>query len=305
MSWRLSRWFAPLTFITIYQDDVKAKVVTLFQATYQRFLPFFLMLFATCIQTSYANTNNHQAVQKNTTTHQTTLRVAVAANFSPILKTLLTEFQQLHHINVDIISGASGVLYQQIISGAPYDVFLSADSIRPEQLVAKNVAIENSLHTYAIGQLAFWDKNASIQSLNDFINVAENATNIAIANPNIAPYGIAAKQALENLQLFNKLKTKLVLGVNVNQTFQQLRTGAVHVGIVAASQLTLNKLNGFILPSHLYSPIKQQLVILQRSKYPADAQTLVAFLLSDDIQAKVANYGYITATSLLNNTGNN
>jgi len=231
------------------------------------------------------------------------LRVAVSANFSPVLTKLIPEFTRKHNINVDIISGSSGTLYQQIMHGAPYDVFLSADDVHPNKLQENNRIIKGSLQTYALGQLAFWSTKPITLSINSkantdtnriqvLINTINNTTRIAIANPNTAPYGNRAFETLQNLGLWQKVSNNIITGINVSQTFQQLRSGSVQSGFVALSQLHINNLQGITIPETLYTPIKQQLVILKSSKQISAATVFTEFLQSNAVQQNIAHYGY-------------
>lgn len=216
------------------------------------------------------------------------LRIAVSANFAPVLKLLLKDFSKKTAIKSQLISGASGAMFIQIKHGAPFDVFLSADSLRPEQLEQSNLIIENSRKTYAIGQLALLSKNMS--SLEQLQHAPKR---FAIANPDIAPYGKAAKETLQHLKLWQLYQNRLVKGLNIGQTFMQLRSNAIADGIVAQSQLVLNGLTGITIPTSYHQPIKQQLVILKASKNLVKAQQFVDFLLSPTSQQLIASYGYI------------
>lgn len=220
------------------------------------------------------------------------LRIAVAANFAPVLEQLLTEFEQQHKVNIQLISGATGALYQQIMHGAPFDVFLSADSLRPQQLEKKQRIIPQSRKTYAIGQLALYSAINTEFNLADLHALTHSKQRFAIANPNTAPYGKAAKESLQNLALWQQLQTKLITGMNVGQTFQQIRSKAVYAGIVANSQLKLNQLKGELLPPESYQAIQQQVVIVKGSQNLALAQAFVLFLLSPQSQQKIAFWGY-------------
>ena len=228
----------------------------------------------------------------------TPLRIAVAANFSPVLEKLIPQFTQQSQIPVQVINGASGTLFLQISHGAPFDIFLSADSTRPQKLKDDGLIISNSLHTYAYGQLALWSASndgvtleSLAHSINDSITNSSNQR-FAIANPNTAPYGKAAKETLETLNLWQQVQSSLVTGININQTFQQIRSQAVNVGIVANSQLVLNQLTGTVIPSHYHQPIKQQLVILKSSKQVKNAKIFSQFLLSNKIQQQLKALGY-------------
>jgi molybdate transport system substrate-binding protein len=114
----------------------------------------------------------------------------------------------------------------------------------------------------------------------------------AIANPDIAPYGKAAKQTLQHLGLWHQYKNNLITGVNVNQTFAQIRSQAVSSGIVANSQLVINKLAGVVIPTSYHQPIEQQLVIVKNRNNIEHAKQLSKFLLSPKIQQKIVNFGY-------------
>ena len=222
------------------------------------------------------------------------LRIAVAANFAPVLKQLLPEFEQQYQVKIQVISSATGVLFQQINHGAPFDIFLSADSMRPKLLEQKQLIIPHSRKTYAVGELALYSAIKADFTLNDLKALPQSQQRFAIANAKTAPYGKAAKESLMYLQLWQPLQKKLITGMNVGQTFQQVRSKAVYAGIVAHSQLKLNQLQGQLLPKNSYQPILQQLVILKSSQNLKLAQRFVLFLLSPISQKKIALLGYQT-----------
>lgn len=223
------------------------------------------------------------------------LRIAVASNFTPVLKQLLVEFTQQTQIQTQIISAASGTLYQQIKHGAPYDIFLSADSIRPSKLVHEGLAHAKSQTTYVYGQLALWSAYQPINSLTPLRELKNNSQRLAIANPNYAPYGIAAKEVLTALHLWRELNGQLIQGININQTFVQVRSKNIPLGLVALSQLKLNNLSGFIIPQHLYNPLAQDLVILSHSKQYENAEKLKTYLTSETVKKQLALWGYKNA----------
>ena len=221
------------------------------------------------------------------------LRIAVSSNFSPALKELLIDFNKNNQITTQVISGASGAMFLQIMHGAPFDIFLSADTIRPKLLEQAKLIVNNSRQTYAYGQLALFSakRNANI-SLASFQNLQSVPKRFAIANPNFAPYGIAAKQVLQHLQLWQHYQNRLIKGINISQTFQQVRSQSVSLGLVANSQLVINNLKGVLIPQPYYQPIQQQLVILKSSKNKAQAEKFVQFLLSDKVQQRISQLGY-------------
>ena len=239
------------------------------------------------------NTSQAQQSNTNNSTSQTNkpLRIAVAANFTPVLTVLLKDFTTKTGINTQVISGASGAMFLQIKYGAPFDLFLSADNRRPKELEQTGYALKGSRKTYALGQLALYSSshNSNTSSLDQ---LKKPPTRFAIANPDIAPYGKAAKEVLTHLGLWQTYEPRLVKGINIGQTFAQLRSKAVANGIVANSQLVLNNLSGVIIPSSYHQAIEQQLIILSSSKQQAAAEKLSSFLLTSQSQNKITSYGY-------------
>tara|TARA_R110001583_G_scaffold172646_1_gene326416 strand:- start:7939 stop:8772 length:834 start_codon:yes stop_codon:yes gene_type:complete len=225
----------------------------------------------------------------------TPLRIAVSSNFTPALKKLLVEFHQQTNINTQIISGATGAMFIQIQHGAPFDIFIAADSVRPSQLEQQSLIVANSRQTYAQGQLALLSMNSKAK-LSDLTHYSQQSQKspqrFAIANPDTAPYGKAAKQTLEHLGLWQQYQSALIVGMNINQTFSQVRTQAVNSGLVANSQLVLNNLTGVIIPSNYHHPIEQQLVIIKNSNNINKAKRLSDYLLSPRIQQKIISLGY-------------
>lgn len=241
----------------------------------------YLLIFIStllCMSISFASNHNTD----------NPLRIAVAANFTPVLKELLVEFHQQTNIKTQIISGATGALFLQIKHGAPFDIFISADSIRPKLLEQQNLILIDSRKTYAIGQLALLSMNNKAQ----LSNLASTPKYFAIANPDIAPYGKAAKQTLQHLGLWQQYQKSLITGININQTFAQVRSQAVSSGLVANSQLVINKLAGVVIPSSYHHPIEQQLVIIKNRNNTDHAKRLSQFLLSPKIQQKIVSFGY-------------
>ncbi|MBU2883497.1 molybdate ABC transporter substrate-binding protein [Psychrosphaera sp. B3R10] len=230
-------------------------------------------------------------------TYAATLNVAVATNFYHVMSELKTEFEKNQPHKLQISSGSSGIIFSQISNGAPYDVFLSADSERPRKLIADNLAYKNSLKTYAVGELIWWQPNTKHMTLDTLKNYN---TKLAIANPRLAPYGQAAIAVLKQLNL--RKPVQLVKGMNVGQAFQYVDSGNVQAGLVAKSSV-VNGYNRFADPKYLnyitlradwYPEIEQQLVILKRTAEVQLAQTFVTFMLSTDTQKRLRELGYKT-----------
>jgi len=253
-------------------------------------IPFLLITLSTI---TLAQTKSLSSIENKP------LRVAVAANFANTLQSLLPEFTQTTGIKVQIITGSTGTLYQQIVHGAPFDIYLAADDIRPSQLVTQKLAIKTSLQTYAIGELAFWSaswqQNQQLPNLTQVLQTIINQPQrIAMANPQLAPYGKAAKQALLYNKAWENVKNKLITGINIGQTFQQVRSHAVSIGIIANSQLVQHNYRGIVIPQHHYQTIKQQLVIIKSSKNIHKAWQLSSYLLSETVQNILTKEGYLT-----------
>ncbi len=272
------------------------------------YLPFNpLLLFMVLLVNSsvYANSPAKQIMAKQHNQQpRTLLRVAVAANFAPALSTLIANFSQRHDIEVQAISGASGLLFQQLMHGAPFDLFLSADALRPRTLVAENIAIASSLTTYSVGNIALWSaawpSQQPLPTLENALNsLLTTKARLAIANTQTAPYGLAAKQMLIHNGLWQQQSKRLITGININQTFQQARSQANMLAIVAKSQLVQNNLLGIDIPTDQYSPIIQQLVILKASKQQAIAQQFVDFLLTETSQNQLSQLGYQPISSVV------
>lgn len=219
-----------------------------------------------------------------------TLKVAVAANFKPLLNQLKPDFETRHNSKVVLSSGSTGVLYAQIRNGAPFDVFLAADEKRPRLLAEQDRALSNSRKTYAIGQLVLWHpkQKPSVQLLKDWQG------KIAIANAKTAPYGFAAKTVLEHLGLWQQKRKFLVRGSNIAQTQQFVQSGNVQLGFIALSQAKVlgDEQNYWTLPRDWYTPILQQAVVLKSTQQIDKATAFLTWLMSKPIQQQIVKAGY-------------
>ncbi len=190
------------------------------------------------------------------------LRVAVAANFATTLSNLKDSFETKTGVRVELSAGSTGTLYAQIENGAPFDVFFAADERRP-RLLERHAKIEaGSRFTYALGRLALYGKGLEHprEGLSDL--TAARWERLALANPRLAPYGAAAKQALERLGLWRGLKGKLVLGQDVGQVAHFVDSGAAELGFVALSQVEDRPGRYWVVSRSLYEPIRQDAVVL-------------------------------------------
>ena len=223
------------------------------------------------------------------------LRIAVASNFLLPLKALSKNFKESTGHKVVVISGSTGKLYAQIKQGAPFDILLAADSIRPELLEKEGIGVLGSRFTYAVGRLVLWSKNSKLPLKNDLqVLNHKNFRYLAIANPKTAPYGKAAEQVLRKKGFWEKIQNRLVRGENISQTFQFVMTGNADIGLIALSQLRKNQGRGFswIIPQEWHDPIRQQGILLKRAKTNKAARQFLNFIKSNRIQKQIESYGY-------------
>lgn len=225
------------------------------------------------------------------------LTVAVASNFQTTAKDIATEFTAQTGIPVRISTGSSGKLYAQIVNGAPYDVFLSADAARPQQLEASRHAKPGSRATYAIGSLVLWSADPALQGrgCRDALQQREY-THLAIANPKTAPYGAAAEEFLQGAGLMQAAAGRLVFGENISQVLNFVVTGNATLGLVAASQvaseLPVSASCSWRVPSDRHSAILQQAVTIAGSSNIESANLFMSFLQSDEARALLERHGY-------------
>ena len=157
------------------------------------------------------------------------IRIAVASNFYPTMKAIVDQFElenyEFSKINkIVLISGSSGKHYAQIINGAPFDIFFSADQARPALLEEKGIVEYQSRFTYALGKIVLWSPTNGFVYSEGQVLYDNNFRFLAIANPKIAPYGIATKETLVSMGLWKNMDKKLVRGENIAQAFQFINT---------------------------------------------------------------------------------
>jgi molybdenum ABC transporter molybdate-binding protein len=245
---------------------------------------------------------SHTFSQTSTTaapSQQVAITIAVASNFYYPLTQIIEASEYWQRQNVRLVSGSSGVLYAQIVNGAPYDLFLSADAARPQSL------FENGLSqapiSYAQGNLVLWpvDKNTTVEQ-----SLLRGKGRIAIANPKTAPFGSAALAYLQNLPQFSAFENQLVFGNNIAQTFQFVDTGNASVGFIAESMLKQaqakfplkrERYAAYVqIDSDTYPPILQQGAVTAKTEtdeYGA-AKAFLHHLLSSKVQTQLHQLGY-------------
>ena len=222
--------------------------------------------------------------------------VAVASNFTAPMKVIAQAFERDTGHKAILSFGATGQFYAQIKNGAPFTVLLAADDETPARLEREGVAVLGTRFTYATGKVVLWSKKADLVDAKGEILKTGKFDKLALANPKLAPYGAAAMQILEKMNLTKQLGPKLVEASNIGQTFQFVSSGNAALGFVALSQVfengKLKEGSGWVVPSNLYSPIKQDAVLLTSGKANVAAQALLQYLRSDKAKAIIVSFGY-------------
>lgn len=228
--------------------------------------------------------------------HAGEVAVAVAANFTAPMKIIATEFERDTGHKALPSFGSTGKFYAQIRNGAPFDVFLAADDKTPARLDSEGATVAASRFTYAIGRLVLWSTDEKAVDEKGEVLKHGAFANIALANPKLAPYGTAALETLTALKLADALQPKFVMGENIGQTHQFVASGNAALGFVALSQVMKEgKLAGgsaWIVPPDLYSPIRQDAVILARGRDNPAATALMQYLRSDKARSVIRSFGY-------------
>jgi molybdate transport system substrate-binding protein len=224
-----------------------------------------------------------------------TIKVAAAANLQSIITILQKDFKQKTNIDIDPIVGSSGKLVAQIKNGAPFDVFLSADMGFPEVLYKDGFATQAPV-VYANGNLIICSvKNIGFENWERTL-LTPRIKKIAIANPVIAPYGLAAQQLLKKKGILDNVKSKMVYGESISQVNTYITTGVVDVGFTTQALVKdpVNKTLLFwkLIDPKTYAPIQQGIVVLKHGDTNPDAEKFYRYILSADAKRIFEEYGY-------------
>lgn len=225
-----------------------------------------------------------------------TVLVAVAANFSKPMEEIAAEFGKATGHSAKLSFGSSGKFVAQMENGAPFEVFLSADESNPLKLEQSGSAVAGSRFVYALGTLVLWSARPGYVDDQGQILAKGGFQHLALADPKLAPYGVAALEVLKGMGLQEKLQPLVVQGENIAQTQQFVSTGNAELGFVALSQVFENgKIgsgSGWIVPADRYAPIKQSAVLLTLGAENPAAKALLDYLKSAPALAIIAKYGY-------------
>lgn len=226
------------------------------------------------------------------------VHAAVAANFAAAMKEIVVQFENKNAEHKVILSfGSSGKIFAQIRHGAPFQLFLSADQEKPAELEQAGLTVAGSRFTYAVGGLVLWSATPGFVD-SSYANLKSgNFNKLSLANPKLAPYGAAAVEVLEALGLKTATESKWVMGENIAQAYQFAATGNADLGFVALSQVMdggrVTTGSGWVIPSDLHTPIRQDAVLLKRGENSAGAKALLEFLRSDEARAIMRSSGYV------------
>lgn len=228
--------------------------------------------------------------------HAGEVHVAVAANFAAPMHKLAAQFERQTGHRALVSVGATGKFYAQIVNGAPFEVLLAADDTTPARLAREGRALANSRFTYAVGKLVLWSATPGYVDADGAALRRSDLRHLAIANPKTAPYGAAAIETLKALGLYDRLRSKLVLGESIAQAHHFAASGNAQAGFVALSQVTvegkLTSGSAWIVPARLHAPIRQDAILLEQGRDKPAAAALLRFLAGAPARGTIRQFGY-------------
>jgi molybdate transport system substrate-binding protein len=225
--------------------------------------------------------------------------VAAASDLTYAMNEIAANFEKATGCSVRVSTGSSGNFLSQIENGAPFDVFFSADIEYPRKLEAEGLAAPGSVYLYAVGKIVLWVRNDSRLDISKGFAALRDPSiqKLAIANPQHAPYGRAAEEALRNAGLYYALKDRLVFGENISQAAQFVESGNADAGLLALSLVVSPGLQekgryGRV-PENLYKPIQQGVVLVRASRNPQGAKAFLDYIKSPRTTALLKRYGFV------------
>jgi molybdate transport system substrate-binding protein len=225
--------------------------------------------------------------------------VAAASDLTYAMNEIAANFEKATGCTVRLSLGSSGNFLTQIENGAPFDVFFSADIAYPEKLEAEGLAAPGSAYVYAIGKIALWTRNDSRVDVGRGLAALREPSvrKIAIANPEHAPYGRAAEQALRQSGVYEAVKDRLVLGENISQAAEFVESGNADAGILALSLVVSpemkDKGRAWNIPEKFYTPIEQGAVVLRAAANPQGAREFLDYIKMPATAALLERYGFV------------
>ncbi len=228
------------------------------------------------------------------TTETVTLTVSAAADLNYVFPEIGKLWQQATGNQVTFNLGSTGQLAQQIERGAPVDLFAAANKKFVEDLEKKGLILSDTKAFYGVGRITLWQKEGSTLDIKDIKDLTKpEIKRVAIANPDHAPYGVAAREALQSVGIWEEIQPKLVLGENVKQTQQYAETGNVDVALVALS-ISVNQPGKWTLvPNELHKPLEQMLAVPKSAPHPEEAKRFAAFINGGTSRPLMRKYGFV------------
>jgi molybdate transport system substrate-binding protein len=224
------------------------------------------------------------------------VRIAVAANMAGPIERIVEEFTRATGHEAVMALGSTGRFYAQMRGGAPFEVLLAADDQTPARLEREGLAVPGSRFTYAFGRLVLWSADPGTVDAQGSILKRPPRGRLAIADPKLAPYGIAAMQTLTRLGVLPAWQPHLVQGESIGQTFQFVATGNAPLGFVALAQVMVDgrlaKGSAWIVPQQMHAPLRQEAVLLNAGRSNPAAAALLQFLKGDTARATLRAFGY-------------
>jgi molybdate transport system substrate-binding protein len=222
------------------------------------------------------------------------LMVFAASDLGPPFKQIVPQFERKTRTAVTLVLGSTGTLAQQIRNGAPADVFFAANESFVNDLARENLTLRQTHAIYARGRVATVSLNSSAVRINELTDLTNpKIRRIAIANPQHAPYGLAAKQTLEAAGLWDTLEAKLVFGENVQQAVQFVRSGSAEAGLVARSVADTSDLHWKLVDDRLHAPLNQMAVVVARTKQPAVSMSFIEFVNAVQGRFVMRQFGFL------------
>ena len=229
-------------------------------------------------------------------TSPVTLTISAAADLGPAFREIGSRFEDQTGIKTSFNFGSTGQLAQQIEQGAPVDLFAAADVLRIDALEAKGLILPDTRKVYALGRIALWtraDSPLRLERLEDLLR--PEVQRIAIANPDHAPYGVAARQAMQSAGIWEKLQDRLVLAENAQQTLQYAQTGNVDAAIVPLSLSNQGGGRWVLVPAELHRPIIQTLAVIKGAAHEREARSFADFVTGPQGKEVLGKYGFAPA----------
>jgi molybdenum ABC transporter, periplasmic molybdate-binding protein len=239
-----------------------------------------LFVVTACTVPGQSTTQTERKPTSSTASTIPKLRIAAAADLTLAFKEIATQFEQETKVPTEITFGSTGTTAMQIENGAPYDVFAAADVSYIDGLNIKGLILADTQQFYAQGRIGIATLKESNLCIKDLQDLADNplVKKIAIAEPSHAPYGKAAKQALEYRNLWVKAESKVVYGQNIQDTLAILKSGNVDAAIIALSIYKPDEVDFTLIDGSWHSPLNQTMVILKATKQEGNARQFVAYV---------------------------